>query len=151
MRPTRLIVVLASLGLAACAGASTQGVAVRAPRGEIASRGGEIDRSILAAFDTVRAPIAPEAALEIAVALYEKGEPPPSSALVANMYQTVCADADRSRVRRQAYDSGSDVARRQDCYCAAEMPCSRNRDCSDLVVCHPQIALGETGARRAAF
>jgi hypothetical protein len=149
MRPARLFVLVGLLGVGACTRA--QEVAVRAPRGEIASRGGEIDRSILAAFETARAPVSPELALSKATALYEKGEPPPSIPVVAEMYERVCADASRTRARRVAYDNGSDVARRQDCYCADTMPCSQNRDCTDLVVCHPQIALGGAEPRSAAF
>jgi hypothetical protein len=91
-----------------------------------------------------RAPIAPAAARSKAVALYESGDPPLPIPEVAESYHQVCADPDRTRERRRAYDNGDDVARRQDCYCADAMPCSANRDCADLVVCYPQIAQRDT-------
>jgi hypothetical protein len=106
----------------------------------------------LAATFNVPEPTSPQTPLSEAVWLYEQGEPPPSRAGVTEMYQYVCGDAERSRVRRRAYENGDDVARRQACYCAESLPCSANPDCTDLVVCFPQLVRGEaSGSRNASL
>jgi hypothetical protein len=120
-------------------------------RAEVPSPVEPVRRSTLDATSELSASsVSPQTPLSRAIALYERGEAPPSSPVVSEMYQRVCADEDRTRARRHAYDSGDDVARRQDCYCADSMPCTVNRDCSDLIACYPQVALGVTPETKSA-
>lgn len=141
MLSARLLTMLCLASSVACTSAEGPFVASLARAG-VPSRIEPVRRATLGATINLPEPVSPQAALSSAVALYERGEAPPSSPIVSEMYQKVCADADRTRARRRAYDSGDDVARRQDCYCADSMPCSVNRDCSDLIACYPQVALG---------
>ena len=152
MRSVRLVVVLGLLTLAAggCT-SSTQGAFARAA---VPGGGGSpvepVAHSTLGVAIDVASPAPPETALSRAIALYERGEPPPSSAVMTEMYRKVCADVDRARARHRAYDSGDELARRQDCYCAEDVPCSSNRDCTDLIACYPQLALGDAADPRTA-
>jgi hypothetical protein len=140
MFAVRLVAVLCLAGSVACTSAEATLVGSLA-RAEVPSRIEPVTRAPLTATIELPEPVSPQAAFSSAIALYDRGEPPPSSPIVSEIYQKVCADTDRTRVRRRAYDSGDDVARRQDCYCADSMPCTVNRDCSDLVACYPQVAL----------
>jgi hypothetical protein len=67
------------------------------------------------------------------------------------MYQQVCADVDRARVRQRAFENGDDVARRQKCYCADSLPCGANLNCTDLVVCFPQIVRSDAVGAQSAL
>jgi hypothetical protein len=141
MFSVRLLTLLCLASSVACTSAERTLVGSLA-RAEVPSRIEPVTRSTLGMTIDLPEPVSPQAALSSAIALYDRGEAPPSSSIVSEMYREVCADADRTRARRRAYDSGDDVARRQDCYCADSMPCSVNRDCSDLIACYPQVALG---------
>jgi hypothetical protein len=152
MLSVRLLALLCLASSVACT--SAEGTFVSSlTRAEVPSPVEPVTRSKLGATTELPAfSVSPQTALSRAIALYERGEAPPSSPVVSEMYQKVCADEDRTRARRHAYDSGDDVARRQDCYCADSMPCTVNRDCSDLIACYPQVVLGVTpDSRMASF
>ncbi len=146
MRAACLFAVLGLCGATACT--SAERTIVRSPAGEEAAAHLETPfPSTFGAGLDACSPVTPEAARSKAVALYESGDPPLPIPEVVEKYQEVCADVARTRERRRAYDSGDDRARRQDCYCADSMPCSVNRDCTDLVVCHPQVTLADAPGR----
>ena len=142
LRVLLLLAVVFAFSSAACA--SAQGTFVRSPRHEdpSPSRGGVAHSTLGAAIEVSEPlPLAALTPLSQAIALYGDGEPPTSSPAMTALYHQVCADPERTRERRSGSDRGDEIARRQDCYCADDMPCSANPDCADLIVCHPQLAM----------
>jgi hypothetical protein len=145
----RLAVMLCVAGLVGCTsapGAFRSSPAVAAAPSRFEPRA----HPLFGAAIDIPGPARPQTLVAEIIGLYERGEPPTSSPVVTELYRQVCADPARTRTRRSGYDRGDEIARRQDCYCADAMPCSVNRDCTDLVVCYPQLALSDAAEERNA-